>query len=346
MGQVTVFAQPRTLTFADYPDPPLGPREVRLKTLFSGISTGTELTAYRGSNPYIHKRWDADQRLFIKTDQPSQQYPLSGWGYEEVGEIVETGPQVNQVKVGEVVYGTWGHKTHHVVDEEYASTRRLPAGLEPVQGIFSHIGAIALNGILDAAIRISETVAIFGLGVPGQITAQLAKKSGARVIGVDPLQSRLDLALELGAIDVKLDPQDGSPAERIKALTQGRGADVCIEVSGFHGALNEAIRAVAYSSRVVALGFFQGEAQGLYLGEEYHHNRIDLLCSQISGISPELSHRWNRLRLVQTTMALQAQGVLNLRPLISHVFPFSEAADAFALLDNTPEKALQVVLAF
>ena len=83
-----------------------------------------------------------------------------------------------------------------------------------------------------------------------------------------------------------LDPTAGSVAESIKSETGGRGADVCIEVSGAAPALAEAIRTVAYSSRVVAMGFFQGEARGLSLGEEFHHNRIELICSQISGVAP------------------------------------------------------------
>jgi threonine dehydrogenase-like Zn-dependent dehydrogenase len=271
---------------------------------------------------------------------------MSGWGYEEVGEVVEVGAAVAGVAIGNIVYGTWGHRTHHVVDEAYARERLLPAGLAPVLGIFSHIGAIALNGVHDARIRVGETVAIFGLGVPGQIAAQLARGSGARVIGVDLFDGRLAIASTLGALDVAINAGGGNVAEQIKELTGGRGADVSLELSGSTAALHEAIRATAYSARVVTLGFFQGEARHLYLGEEFHHNRINVVCSQISGVDPELTYRWNRLRLVQTAMRLQAEGVLNLKPLISHTFPFEQAAEAFRLLDQEPEQALQVVLDF
>jgi 2-desacetyl-2-hydroxyethyl bacteriochlorophyllide A dehydrogenase len=336
---------PREIRLESVPSEPLGPGQVRLATLFSGISAGTELATYRGSNPYLHKRWDAEQRLFQASDTPSLAYPVRNMGYEEVGRVVELGPGVVAPAVGDLVYGTWGHRTEAAVDAAWAAARRLPDGLDPLLGIFSHIGSVALNGVHDAAVRIGDTVAVFGLGVPGQIVAQLARRSGATVIGVDPLPDRRRLALDLGAVDLALDPVAGGAAEAIKARTEGRGADVTIEVSGVAAALHEAIRATAYSARVVALGFFQGTPTGLALGDEFHHNRVSLISSQISGVAPEQSYRWDKPRLARTVMALQAAGTLNLRPLVSHVLPFAEAAEAFAMLDAAPESALQVVLA-
>lgn len=346
MSETLVFTQPRQVGFIDTEDPALQPRQVRVRTLYSGISAGTELTQYRGSNVYLNKRWDAAQRLFLPAAAPSQPYPLTAPGYEEVGEIIEIGTEVEQLKVGDLVYGTWGHRTCHVLEESYAALRKKPADLEPVLAIFSHIGPIALNGILDANLHIGESAAVFGLGVPGQIVAQLARRSGVRVIAVDPIEKRLRLAQKLGAVELVLEPRQGSPAEAIKRLTGGRGADVCIEVSGQIAALSEAIRAAAYSARVVTLGFFQGEAHGLLLGEEFHHNRIQLICSQIGNVDPALSFRWDRVRLIHTIMDLQVQGLLDLKPLITHIVPFRAAAEAYRLLDEVPQEALQVVLEF
>lgn len=346
MSEVLVFTKPRKVEYEIVEDRPLAANEVRLRTLYSGISAGTELTAYRGSNPYLHKRWDASRKLFISAQQPEFTYPISGWGYEEVGEVIELGSEVQTVSLGDVVYGTWGHRTQHIMEEEYARPRRKPDSLDPILAIYSHLGPIALNGILDANIHVGETVAVFGLGALGQLIAQLAKLSGAQVIGVDLIEKRLNLAKELGAIERGLNPGEGSPAEQIKDLTNGRGADVTIEVTGNARALHEAVRAAAYSARVVALGFFQGDAQGLFLGEEFHHNRIHLVCSQISNVDPALSYRWDRIRLIHTIMDLQAQGSLNLRSVITHVIPYKHAAQGFRILDETPDQALQVVLDF
>lgn len=344
MSTVVTFPAPRRVALVEREPPALGPGQVRLATLYSGISAGTELSAYRGTTPYLAKRWDEQLRLFHPDQTASLRYPLEGLGYEEVGRVVEVAADVDDVALGALVYGTWGHRSEHVVDAPYARERTLPSGLDPLLGIFSHIGAIALNGVHDAGIRIGETVAVFGLGVPGQVVAQLAARSGAHVIGVDPIALRRDTALRLGAAAVALDPNQDRVAEAIRDLTDGRGADVSVEVSGIAAALHEAIRATAYSARVVALGFFQGGAGALALGDEFHHNRITVVSSQIGGVAPERSYRWDRARLVRRAMTLQAEGVLDLAPLVSHVLPFEAAAHAFELLDARPEETLQVVL--
>lgn len=344
MGKVVVFTQPGTIGFESYDDLPLKPHEVRLRTLYSGISAGTELTAYRGSNPYLHKQWDAARKLFVPAEQPTLTYPVIGWGYEEVGEVVELGSEVQDVAIGDIIFGTWGHRTHHIVEDTYALERLQAKSLDAIFGIFSQIGSIAMNGVHDARIRIGETVAVFGMGTLGQIVGQLCKKSGARVVGIDRFEKRLGIARQSGAADLVLNADEGEAAERIRSLTDNRGADVAIEVTGSPLALNQAIRSVAYSAKVIALGFFQGEATGLFLGEEFHHNRVNVVGSQIFGTDPELTYRWNRLRLVQTFMRLQADGVIDLKPIISHVIPFDEAAEAFRIADQEPENALQIVL--
>jgi 2-desacetyl-2-hydroxyethyl bacteriochlorophyllide A dehydrogenase len=344
MGKLVRFAAPRTVTVVEEEDHALTSDEVRIRTLYSGISAGTELTAYRGTNPYLNAEWDQRRRLFVP-GTTSITYPVDGWGYEEVGEVVEVAPGAAGVEVGDVVWGTWGHRGTKVFPAAHAAARVLPAGTDAMLGIFSQIGAIALNVVLDADIHVTETVAVFGLGVPGQLVAQLARRNGARVIGVDRDPRRLRVARELGADEV-IDAGAGGVAEQIRALTGNRGADVCLEVSGHYGALHEAIRSVAYSSRVVVAGFFQGEGAGLRLGEEAHHNRPQLVVSQISGLPPAVQHRWDTYRLQSSFMQLAASGQLRLEELVTHVLPVDEAAKAFELLDTAPADALQVVLEF
>jgi 2-desacetyl-2-hydroxyethyl bacteriochlorophyllide A dehydrogenase len=335
---------PKKIGIKHYDEIALAPDEVRLKTLYSGISAGTELTAYRGSNPYLNKRWDAEQRVF-HTNEKSWSYPMPAFGYEEVGEITELGSAVKDLKIGDLIFGAWGHKSSHVAKAEWAKVRLLPKGLEPQCGIFSQIGSIALNGVLDADIHVGETVAIFGQGVPGLMMTQLAKANGAEVIAIDRLDTRLEHSKQCGA-DHVINGGKVDAAQTIKDLTGERGADVSIEITGIYAALHEAIRATAYNSRVVVCGFFQGDGKGLFLGEEFHHNRIELVCSQISGVSRHLDHRWNRLRLDHTIMKLQARGKVDFKRLISHTFPAMKAQEAFTLLDERPAEALQVVLEF
>ena len=338
-----VLNAPRELAFEPIALASPGPGEVLVRTLFSGISAGTELSQYRGTNPFMHRRFDERTRLFQPAESPSWPWPVRNLGYEEVGEIVEVGPDVDGLRPGQRIFGTWNHRTHYVAPADYARERLMPEGADPRIGIFSHIGAVALNGVHDANIRIGDIVAVFGLGVPGQIVTQAATRSGAQVIAVDPDPLRRDTALKLGAWTA-IEPQGA--AEAIKDMTGGRGADSCIEVSGIPAALGEAIRAVAYSARVVAMGFFQGELAGVRLGEEFHHNRVQLICSQISGVAPEASYRWSKPRLWRTAVELQHRGVLNLLPLITHTAPFEDAPALFDRLDKGEPGLLQAVLEF
>ncbi len=340
-----VVNKPFEISIQKYELPSLSDHEVHIKTLFSGISAGTEMSQYRGTSPFLTKQWDATTRLFVKSTQSTISYPIENFGYEESGIVTAVGKRVKDIHPGQYIFGPWGHKTDHIADESYTKDHLMPDGLDPICGIFSHIGAVALNGVHDARIRIGETVAVFGLGVLGQIICQAVQASGAKVIAVDLIDSRLETARKTGVFQA-LNAGEVDVAQRIKALTANKGADVCIEVSGSTIALQQAIRSAAYSARVVAMGFFQGEAKGLFLGEEFHHNRINLVCSQISGTDPELKYRWDKLRLWQTAIQLQADGLLNLQPLITHRVPFSHTADLFDLIDKNPTEVMQSVIEF
>jgi 2-desacetyl-2-hydroxyethyl bacteriochlorophyllide A dehydrogenase len=340
--RVVRFSSPGKAEVIDIEDPSPGPGEVLLETLYSGVSAGTELTAYRGTNPYLELEWDAGRRLFVPGDS-THAYPLDGWGYEEVGRVTAVGSEEDADLVGRLAWGAWGHRSAALRPTAYVRPRLLGDESQPIAGVFAKIGAIALNAILDADIHVGETVAVLGAGVPGQIVAQLARLNGARVIVVDPLAGRRELAERLGA-DVALDAATGQTAEAIREATHNRGADVVIEMSGAYGALHDAVRAVAYNSRVVASGFFQGPATQLRLGEEFHHNRVSIICSQISGVAPHLQHRWDELRMSETVLQLEREGRLALRELVTHVVAADDAPAAFEMLDATPQAALQVVL--
>jgi 2-desacetyl-2-hydroxyethyl bacteriochlorophyllide A dehydrogenase len=340
MEQVLLIREPHVVVFEEYEPAPLEPDQVRVKTLYSGISAGTEMTIYRGSNPYAQKRWDAELKLFLPASDDPRLYPAPV-GYEEVGCVVEVGEGVEEVAVGDCIYGSWSHRTEAVLPGRVAAQNRFAAPEDPRHGIFARIGAIALNGVLDAQINVGETVAVFGAGVVGLICIALARLSGARVYAVDINAARLERA-RLYADEVFSE----DAALQIKNMTGRRGADVVIEATGSDVALNEAIRTVAYAGKVISLGFYQNNARGLFLGEEFHHNRVQIICSQIFAVNPALSYRWDVPRLERTIMALQAAGRLDLVSLITHEIPFRDAPTAYQLLDEHPDTAVQVALTF
>jgi 2-desacetyl-2-hydroxyethyl bacteriochlorophyllide A dehydrogenase len=322
---------------------------VRVRTLYSGISAGTELTAYRGSNVYLNKRWDAGRRLFVPGDH-SVTYPISGWGYSEVGQVVEVGeetvgPKAELLAVGDIVYGVWGHRSEAVIPASEVAGQRLPGDMDPIAGVFVHVGAIALNAVLAADLHITESVVVSGQGVIGLLATRLAVLSGARVIAVEGIARRRVAARQFGAAHT-LDPRSISDvAAEVRELT-GVGADVAIELSGAYPALHQATRSVQVGGRVVAAGFYQGPATGLDLGEEFHHNRVSVVAAQIGGVPTAMSNRWDRARLHRAIVELVTTGSLDVASLVTHVVPVDEAEAAYRLLDEEPAEALQLVLDF
>ena len=345
MSRVVTVAGPRSIVVADEPDPPVGLGEVRLATWYSGVSAGTELTAYRGSNPYLTKSWDPIERLFID-GAATFDYPVVGWGYEEVGHVVEVGESVDEPHPGDVVYGAWGHRSQAVVPATAVSRQVIPPTLPPLHAVFARAGAVALNAVLASDIHIGERVAVFGQGVIGLLVTRLAVLNGGTVTAVDTLPHRLELARQFGADNVVSADHTGGAATAIRDLTSGIGADVAIEISGSYQALHEAIRSVTAGGRVVAAGFYQGEGTSLRLGEEFHHNQVELVASQIGAVPPVLSRRWDRNRLTHVFMRLVETKSVDVTPLVTHIVDVSAVADVFEMLDQRPEEALQVVLRF
>ncbi|SEG59110.1 2-desacetyl-2-hydroxyethyl bacteriochlorophyllide A dehydrogenase [Nonomuraea solani] len=339
--RVITFEEPGNVRVSLESPADLVPGSVRVKTLYSGVSAGTELTAYRGTNPYLTRKWDTERRLFVEGQTHS--YPLSGWGYQEVGEVVEAAPDVADPPIGSLVWGIWGHRAEAVVPADKLVGHVLPPGADPVTGVFARVGAIALNAVHAADVHLGDQVAVFGQGVIGLLATRLAVLSGARVVATDAIPDRLELARRFGAAET-FDVASGSVAEFMRKRVDG--ADTVIELSGSHLGLHEAIRSVRKGGRVVAAGFYQGDGIGLRLGEEFHHNQVQLVSSQIGGVASWLAHRWDVERLQRTFMELVHRGEIDAADLITHVMPVDRAAEAFDLLDKHQSEVLQLVFQF
>ncbi len=344
MPEVVAFTGPKQVVLQQCDPMPMTETGVRVRTLYSGISAGTELTAYRGSNAYLTRFWDAGERVF-RDGEPSFPYPVVGWGYSEVGEVVEVADGVTAVRPGDVVYGIWGHRSDAVVPAANVAGRVLPAGVDPMVGTFARVAAVALNGLLASDARLGETVAIFGQGVIGLLATQLAVASGVRVIAVDADPGRLRQAAGYGASHV-VDARDPRGAGLlIRDIVPG-GVDAAIELSGVAAALHEAIRCVVVEGTVAAAGVYQGGAEGLRLGDEFHHNRVRVVASQISGVPVQLGQRWNQPRLVRTVMDLALSGRLDVMGLVTDVADARDVGAVFERIDRGDPGILQVLLKF
>lgn len=345
MAQVVQFNAPRDVTLVECPSQGLIPDAVRVRTWYSGISAGTELTAYRGTNPYLTKEWDADARLFSE-GEPTFAYPVAGWGYSEMGEVIEVGDNVEDVSVGDLVYGIWGHRSDAVVPASMVRGRTLDRPEDGLKGTFARVGAIALNAVLAADVRLGDNVVVFGQGVIGLLATRLASLAGARVIGVDGLESRLQVAGEFGAADVVPATVPSGAGATVRGLTGGAGADSAIELSGSYRALHEATRSVVVEGTVVASGFYQGGARDLRLGEEFHHNRVRIVASQISGTPLALGARWDQRRLVTVFMEQVLAGRVDVTRLVTDLVDAQDVSAAFERLDAGDPEVLQAVLRF
>jgi len=348
--KIMVYDGPRQLHVEEAPSLPMGKEQIRIKTLYSGISHGTEMSIYRGIAPFYTRRQDPETRLFLPAEScdvwrfPVRSCDPGVWymGYAAVGEVVEAGENVKNLKKGDIVAVSAPHQSESVVDA--AGAYVLPKGLPPEYGIFFTNLLTTFNGIMDSHITLGETVAVSGLGVLGQLVCQMARMSGARqVFGIDMLAPRRQAALENGCDEV-FDPAAADVALEIRRRTGNRGADKVIEVSGNSRALNEAIRIAAPETTVTAISWYQGELKNVNLSEEFHHNRIGIKQSQTNHIDPSFRELWDYARRVDTCMELL--GRLKLANLITQRFNYDHISDAYALIDKNPDKVIQAMITY
>ncbi len=348
--KVMVYEGPRRITLTEVEEPPLSEGQVRIQTLFSGISHGTEMAVYRGTAPFFRTRQNGSTRLFVPADTGEVwSYPVRScdpgvWymGYASVGRVTEVGAGVTTILPGDVVYINAPHQTHAVKNENQVI--KLPKGLKPEYGIFFTNLMTAFNAILDTKIKLGDTVAVSGLGVLGQLAAQMCRLSGARVIGVDPIEKRGAAAMENG-MAIHISPLSvPDAAMEIRKLTNNKGPDAVIEVSGNIKALNEALRIAAPDTAVTAAGWYQGSCSNLSLSEEFHHNRIALRCSQTGSTNPEIRHMWDVTRKEKTCMSLLTQ--LKLENLITTRIPYDSIAEAYRTIDTDPAQVIQTVITY
>lgn len=349
--KVMIYEGPKKLCIKEVEDYPIKEDEVRIQSMYSGISHGTEMSVYRGNAPFFRSKLDWNSRLFLQAQEnDTWNYPIRScdpgvWymGYSNVGRIIETGTTVKGFKNGDIVYSNAPNQTQ--VIRKYDQIIKLPENIKPENGVFFTNMITTFNGILDTRIKLGDCVAVSGLGVLGQLAVQMVKLSGAfSVYGIDMYDKRLEAALKNGA-DAVFDPKKTKDiAMDIRKMSGNKGTDAVIEVSGSSKALNEAIRIAAPDTTVTALGWYQGQCSDLNLSEEFHHNRITLKCSQTVFIDPKLSHMWDHKR--KERVCLDLLGKLKLDNLITHCIPYENAAEAYEMIDSKPGEIIQVVLVY
>jgi 2-desacetyl-2-hydroxyethyl bacteriochlorophyllide A dehydrogenase len=341
VGRLSVyFEAPYQVTVKEEPLPSPGPNQVLVETLASAISPGTELLIYRGEAPT-----DIPVDETIPALSGAFNYPLK-YGYAAVGRVIGAGSEVSPEWQGRCIFGYNPHESHFISAPEELIP--LPPILSPEEGSLLPNMETAINFLMDGSPLAGEQVAVFGQGVVGLLTtALLAQFPLASLVTLDPIPLRREKSLSLGA-HAALDPTIPDALSRLhEALQQGRpyrGADLTYELSGNPAALDQAIAATGFNGRVVIGSWYGQKRASLYLGGRFHRSRISLISSQVSTVSPGLESRWTKTRRWHTAV----QMLQELRPahLVTHRFSVYEAAGAYALLDQRPEEAIQIILTY
>ena len=356
MKRTLFFTAPREIEIRDEPLPAPRADEVMVETLCSAISAGTEMLVYQGRFP---RNLETDAA--ISGLRGRFEYPLA-YGYACVGRVVEIGKSVNRDLVNRLVFSFQPHSSHFITT--FDSLFPIPDSLSPDSACFLPNMETAVNLVQDGTPILGERVLVLGQGVVGLLTASL--------LGEFPLEclvtaDRFELRREASKVEgqrsraarhASLDPSAPDFRSQITASLGSSstdsgshlsgyapdGFDLTYELTGNPNALNDAIAVTRFSGRVIVGSWYGEKRAEIDLGGVFHRSRIKLISSQVSTIAPELSARWDKSRRFE--VAWEALKRIQPERWITHHFPLSQAAQAYRLLDEKPEEAIQVIITY
>jgi threonine dehydrogenase-like Zn-dependent dehydrogenase len=288
--------------------------DVLVKTLYSGISRGTEVLVFNGGVPQTE--WGRMRAPFQAGDFPA---PVK-YGYACVGRV-ERGPAA---LVGRTVFALHPHQTRFVVPADAVYV--LADGLPPARAVLAANLETAINGLWDGRPHIGDRIAVIGAGTVGCLVAWIAARiPGCRVELMDINPARATVATALGV-------RFTSPA------AAARDADLVIHASGNPAGLSLALELAGHESRIVELSWFGGQEVSLPLGGAFHARRLTILSSQVGTVAPSQRARWDARRRMQLALSLLSDPVLDV--LITGDSAFDSLPQVMATLASSPGDAL------
>jgi threonine dehydrogenase-like Zn-dependent dehydrogenase len=350
MPKRLAITAPRKAEVLEYEDTPLQAHQVRVRTEIASGKHGTMMAPYRRSGP-TNTALDENMRIFL----PTQDDRSWGWGPREgepfntgtsgAGVIEEIGAEVTAWKAGVRVFGHMDIRETNICWE--ADVFEL-GGIPADEALCLEPAYVSFHCIREGNVRIGDDVAVIGLGAIGLIAAKMAILAGAaRVFGIDPIAVRREWCQKNGATAV-FDPRTADAGLEVHRLTDGRGVDVAIETAGNYSALHTAIRCARVCGTIVSAGFYQEEAKGLMLGQEWHHNRLTMIvphgCG--GGHPPRDFPVWDWRRANQDIVHLLRTRRLTLPGLIHPIVSLDEGPAILQQIDETPEKSIKFAVRF
>lgn len=289
--------------------PAMAGQGVRLRSLYSGISRGTERLVLRGAVPDgEHARMRAPHQ---EGDFP---YPVK-YGYGAVAEITE-GPQA-----GQPVFALFPHQTWFCLPQDGVTP--LPDTLPPARAVLAANMETALNIVWDSGLSAGDRVSVIGAGVVGALVACLcARFPGCEVTLSDLDPTRAELAQALGCAFAA--PQDLPKAQ-----------DVVINTSASAKGLARALDIAGMGATVVEASWHGADMVALPLGGAFHSQRLRLISSQVGAVPPARLPRWTFRRRMEKALALLCDDRLDV--LISGESAFDDLPDEYSRILNAPD---------
>lgn len=295
--------------------------EILVKTLFSGVSAGTELWSLTG------QYW-------------STVFPTVP-GYQKTGVVEQVGSKVLNYKKGDVIFLRstrvsehtnieWGgHTECSVVRADEPEMFCLPAGLAPEEASLLCMPAIGYHGAAEVMpIENGQWVAVIGLGLIGQFSAQAASLCGAKVIAIDLIDARLKAASELAGA-VAINPSTQDPAKAIRELCPD-GLDAVIDTSAHAQTVNQSFHWLRNKGSYCLQGYYPGLTS---LDLLWPHAK-ELTFYNPTNCTPEGE---------RACAEHLACGKMHMKPLISHVVPVADAPAMYDMLLNRRQQSMGVV---
>jgi threonine dehydrogenase-like Zn-dependent dehydrogenase len=304
------------------------PEQLLIETRCSVISPGTELDCVSGREAsWFH----FPQQL----------------GYCAVGKVLSVGSSVSGYAPGDIVLTPTAHASHALIEVDMVRAQ-APEGMDPQQAVWAHLALIAMTALRASSAELGDYAAVIGQGLIGVCAAQLFRAQGCRVIAVDRIAARLELARRCG-VELVVDASKGEAAAAVKQLTGGRGAEVVVEATGSAAGALEGLEMAARNGEMILLGTPRGsyEADVIPLLRAVHRASPNLTLKGAHGYSiPQAADPWVKhsvARNAVTILDMIQRGEFVVEPLLSRVVKPEQAPEAYRELRAHPDRLLGVV---
>jgi predicted dehydrogenase/threonine dehydrogenase-like Zn-dependent dehydrogenase len=375
MKQIAQNYKSGELIVLDAPVPACRPGGVLVQSLFSLISTGTEIMKVAEAKmSMVGKARARPDQVRKVLDTVSQQGAVATYkkvmnrldsytplGYSLCGVVIEVGRGAEEFSVGQLVAAAGNeyalHAEYNWIPVNLCAP--VPRGVSPEHAAFSTVGAIAMHGVRRSEVQLGETACVIGLGLIGQLVVRLLVASGVRVIGLDVIEERCKLAEQAGAVLGAAPTDEGMAAVQasLDEISSGRGADHVFLAAG--GSSNAPVETAARLARDRARVVDIGKTRLDLPWNAYYEKELDVRFSrsygpgryderyELEGIDYPAGYvRWTERRNLECFLDLIARKDIEVETLISGVFPMQNASSVYADLSSGALKAVGVLLEY